>query len=102
MWDILLSAGLTGLTVFISTYFMMKIQIRNIKNSFLKEENLQVIAQMGAAFASGAMTQLKWGKPSTGGMKFMGIKIPQQVVDAGVSWILKQAGVVLPGQEQQP
>lgn len=62
---------------------------------------LETMASLGAAFASGAMTQLKFGSPSKKGVKLGPFHIPQEIIDAVIA---KAASQYLPSlfPQQQP
>lgn len=98
-----LYAAMTGLMVFIASFLMMEIQKRRVWNMVLdyfeSQDGIQTFAQLGAAFAHGAMTQFKTGKLGGKGIKIGPVTIPQAYIDAVIASALQGIGI-LPKQAE--
>ena len=98
---VILGAITSGLSTVIAGLYVMRKTKNDIKEEVFdylqSQEGINQFATLGAAFGAGLMTRLKLGKGVGKGFKFMGLTIPQTVVDAVITNI---AGRVLPKSTQ--
>jgi len=89
--------SLTGLIAFLSAFLGGKLLMKSEKKDIEKRifdylestEAIEMLATLGAAFAHGAMSQLKLGKGNGKSYtKIFGFKIPQSIVDSVVAKLL--------------
>ncbi len=97
MYEYLLNMLITVVSASIVGTLISFITTKRMENKVMdylySQDALELMAQLGAAFASGAMTQLKFGHPAKG-IKVGPFKIPQTVIDAIITKGLQQFGVI--------